>query len=509
MSREEFDVAVIGGGITGAGIALDAGARGLKVALIERRDFSSGTSSRSSKLIHGGLRYLERLQFGLVRESLQERATLQRIAPHLARTLAFVVPIYEPPRRSPLGDSKLKLAAGLTLYDLLAGRRGLGKHFWLEGKQASAFASGLDTRGLRGCFVYYDALTDDSRLVVEVIKTASAHGAVIANYAGARELIRVGGRIAAVVVEDSVARRTHEVRARLVINATGVWSDQVARLAGEGATRTLRPSKGVHVVVPAEKVRCTSAVLIPSLGENRFLFVIPWHGRTLIGTSDSDYDGDLDDPVANREEIQQIVSSCADYFPESNLTTADVISSFAGLRPLVGGAGSSTKDLSRKEHITETSSGLISVIGGKLTTYRRIAERVTDIAQAKLGRGDSIRASTDRIILAGGSVPEWAAKDKAEGRASQYGVTAETVEHLMRTYGGNHDAILEITRESELLKRHLVQGAPNIEAEAVYAGRYEMVATADDFLSRRTRIALLDAGHGTSFTARVAELIRL
>src|SRR5262249_47103430 len=325
MSREEFDIVVIGGGITGAGVALDAAARGLRVALVEKRDFASGTSSRSSKLIHGGLRYLARMQLGLVRESLLERAVLQRVAPHLARKLPFVVPIYEPPARSPLGSNKLKLSIGLTIYDLLAGRENLGRHFWLEGAQGIAFAAGLELQGLRGCFIYYDGLTDDSRLVIEVIKEAAAQGALVANYAAAVSVLKNGGNVSGLAIEDSIGKNSLEVRAKVIVNATGVWSDEVVRMLDHSAKRTLRPSKGIHLVVPHARVPVTSAVLVPSYGEDRFLFVIPWHGRTLIGTTDADYDGTLDEPEPDEGEIARVVESTNSCFTRSGLVRSDVI----------------------------------------------------------------------------------------------------------------------------------------------------------------------------------------
>src|SRR5215471_4984781 len=289
MSSECFDVAVIGGGITGAGVALDAATRGLSVALIEKRDFASGTSSKSSKLIHGGLRYLEQLEFGLVYESLHERAVLSRIAPHLSKPLKFLVPLYSSAVLSPLGANRLKLAAGLWLYDLLAGRRNVGRHRWLSREAALGLAPALEPRGLRGAFCYYDCLTDDSRLVIEVIKSAAAHGAAVANYVSATGLRRNDDGLTTIKLENLLDNNEFELRARVTINATGVWSDEISRFSSISAQPRLRPSKGIHVVIPAEKLQNNAAVLIPSVGENRFLFVIPWLGFTVIGTTDSDY----------------------------------------------------------------------------------------------------------------------------------------------------------------------------------------------------------------------------
>jgi glycerol-3-phosphate dehydrogenase len=505
FEREVFDLAVIGGGITGAGIALDAAARAISVALVEKRDFASGTSSRSSKLIHGGLRYLEQMDFRLVREALDERATLNRVAPHLSSPLAFLVPVYGSGKRSPLGSSRLKLKLGLSLYDLLAGRGNIGPHRWIARDEALRIAPALDPEGLRGCFLYYDCLTDDARLVIEVIKAAASRGAAVANYAAARGLGEEGGRVSAVEVKDHLDGRNLSLRARVVVNATGAWSGEVARLSGKRSTIRLRPSKGIHVVLPSDKVGSRAAILIPSLGEQRFLFVIPWLGRTMIGTTDTDYAGDIDDPRAEDREVEQVLESAARAFPGAGISTDDVISVFAGLRPLVAGNGGATSELSRKEQVIESDSGLISIIGGKLTTYRKMAEQAVDIVARRLGR--PTRSVTREIELAGGAMPEREWKEAARRAATEFHIPAETAEHLIRSYGGNYREVLEITRTSADLKANLIAGLPHIEAEVVYAARSEMAATVEDFLARRTRIALLARDHGQSCAARVAELM--
>jgi glycerol-3-phosphate dehydrogenase len=505
FERETFDLAIIGGGITGAGIALDAASRRFSVALVEKRDFASGTSSRSSKLIHGGLRYLEQMDFRLVREALVERATLNRVAPHLSSPLGFLVPVYGPGKRSPLGSSRLKLKLGLSLYDLLAGRRNIEPHRWIARDEALHIAPALDSEGLRGCFLYYDCLTDDARLVIEVIKAAAARGAAVANYAAARGLNVESGRVSAVSVEDLIGGRSLSLRARVVINATGAWAGEVAGLSGEVSTIRMRPSKGIHVVLPSEKIGSRAAILIPSLGEQRFLFVIPWLGRTMIGTTDTDYTGDLDDPRAEDREVEQVLKSAARAFPDAHISTDDVISVFAGLRPLVAGNGGATSELSRKEEIIESDSGLISIIGGKLTTYRKTAEQAVDIVARRLAL--SSRSVTGEIELAGGAIPDGEWKEAARRAATEFRVQAETAEHLIRSYGGNYRAVLEIAGASEELKARLVEYLPHIEAEVVYAARSEMAATVEDFLARRTRIALLAPDHGRSCAARVAALM--
>jgi len=512
MRDETFDVAVIGGGITGAGVALDAASRGLKVALIEKRDFASGTSSRSSKLIHGGLRYLEQFHFGLVRESLHERAVLQQMAPHLSKPLSFLVPLYSSPEGSPLGNNRLKLAVGLWLYDLLAGRQNVARHRWLAAAEALTLAPSLDPRDLRGAFLYYDCLTNDARLVIEVIKSAAAHGAAIANYTSARGFEKTNGRVSSIQIVDTLDHRSFELRAKTIVNATGVWSDDVSRLSNAGAAKRLRPSKGIHVVTPSDKFQNQTAVLIPSLGEQRFLFVIPWLGRTVVGTTDTDYKGDLDEPPVEAGEVDRVMASAARAFPAAKLSDDDVISSFAGLRPLVGGDKESTKELSRKEEVFEDESGLITITGGKLTTWRRMAERVVDLTVTALEKIDGTRrprahrSVTTRIKLAGwGSDGDRQAE--AAAAAAQFGVDSSVVEHLIATYGGNYCDVLKLSHEADELKSILIEGLPHIAAEVVYAARYEMATDVEDFLSRRTRIDLLARDHGRSCAARVSSLL--
>jgi glycerol-3-phosphate dehydrogenase len=429
----------------------------------------------------------------------------------LSKPLKFLVPIYSSGKRSPLGANKLKLSIGLWLYDFLAGSQNIRRHRWLSAAEALRLAPTLDPEGLRGAFIYYDCLTDDARLVIEVIKAASARGALIVNYAAARGLEKSDG-VAGVTIDDRFAGGSFDLRARVVVNATGVWSDQVSRLSDATSPKKLRPSKGIHVVLPREKFNSQTAILIPSLGESRFLFVIPWQGCTVIGTTDTDYQGDLDDPVAEPDEVNRVVESAARAFPAAKLSSDDVISTFAGLRPLISANEQSTKELSREEEIFEDNRGLITITGGKLTTWRRMAERVVDLALRRLDvvegdhRSQAHHCVTENISLAGGT-PERSLAEEALLAATEFGVEVSTAEHLIDTYGGNYRVVLGLTREASDLKKRLIGELPHIEAEVIYSARYEMTATIEDFFSRRTRINLLNRDHGRSAADRVADLL--
>jgi glycerol-3-phosphate dehydrogenase len=494
FAEELFDILIIGGGITGAGLALDAALRGLRVALVEKRDFAAGTSSRSTKLIHGGLRYLEHFDFALVREGLRERAILTRNAPRLARPFPFLIPIYKNRRRN--YDRPLKIRLGLWLYDLLAGRRAFGRHRRLSRDEALTLAPQLDQRGLKGAFLYYDAVTNDSRLVIEVIKTARKHGAEIANYTRVAGFIKnENEKIEGARLRDELTGGEIECRARIVINATGVWMEDTIRLDGQTANRLnkhMRPAKGVHLTVPADRLRVGAAWLIPSLTSRRFYFVVPWEGRVNIGTTDTDYNGDKDHPHAEPEEVDEILGAVNSYFPEARLEPSDVISSWAGLRPLITDpSASATTDVSRKEEIIESEDGLISIGGGKLTTYRAMAERCVDLAVKRLSESFNIAAgaASAKDAAIGVEISPGELTMTPEKLSQTENIPLETAQHLLRDYGADYRLLIELTREDERLRVRLVKGLPQILAEVVYAARYEMALTLADAMTRRTRLA--------------------
>ncbi len=508
FKREVFDVLIIGGGITGAGLALDAAARGLKTALVEKRDFAAGTSSRSTKLIHGGLRYLEQFDFALVREALLEGSVLARIAPHQTEAFPFVIPIYADRRRN--YDHPLIMRAGLFLYDLLAGRQNFAKHRRLSREEALNLAPQLDPNGLKGAFVYYDALTNDSRLVIEIIKAANQQGAAIANYAKVESYLRdANGKITGARLLNELSGERIELRARVTINATGVWMEEMIRLEGnsaEGLKKKLRPAKGIHLTIAANRLRVDAAWLIPSLTGHRFYFVVPWEDRVNIGTTDTDYEGGKDFPQAESDEVAEILNAINSYFPEANLDTSDVISAWAGLRPLISDANAKdTTKVSRKEEMIETADGLISIAGGKLTTYRAMAEHGIDLALKRLG--SAAKATTKDIPISGGEMSRVELQQTARQIAAHYNLPNAVTRHLVFSYGSNFDALVRLMLDDERLREPLVAGLPHVKAELIYAARHEMAVSLTDALTRRTRLAMLAGSASLEIAPVAAELM--
>ncbi len=489
LRRERFDVLVIGGGITGVGTALDAASRGLRAALVERDDFASGTSSRSSKLIHGGLRYLQQGDVRLVYEALAERQRLRRNAPHLVRILPFMIPILN---RDGVMSAKLARAFGSALwtYDLTGGAR-IGKlHRRLDKDAALAYMPTLPAAQLASAYLYYDAQADDARLCLTVARTAADLGAVLLNGAAATGLIERDGRIAGARV--AVDGQEVEVDAAVVVNAAGVWSDDVRALDEGVNPDSLRPAKGIHITVPWEKVRNEIAVVIPVPKDRRSLFVVPWGDFTYVGTTDTDYSGPLDDPRCTSEDIAYVLGAL-NRSVTTGITEADVTSTWAGLRPLVKSASSGrTADLSRKHRVTVSPTGLVSVTGGKLTTYRRMAADAVDAVMLRLERKGRSRTRKLRLLGADG----YEEPDGSDARA-----------HLARRYGTLASGVEALIASDPDLGQPLVPGLPYVAAEAVYAVRDEMARTLDDILSRRTRACLLDRRATADAAPAVARLV--
>jgi len=482
MAEDRFDVLVIGGGITGVGIALDAAARGFSTALVEQDDFASGTSGRSSRLVHGGLRYLEHREFGLVAESLRERGILFRLAPHLVRP----VPMYM------LADDlrgRATYRVGLAAYELLAAGRNIGYHRSVTAEQVREAIPGLGGRS--GGFRYFECQVDDARLTIEVARAAHGFGAVLANHARVADLLG-DGRVTGAVVADEMTGQRFEVRARTVVNAAGVWADQVTRLAGSGGGR-LRPSKGVHLVFAPGAVQTTAALVTPSgAGDGRFVFIVPWEDRVYAGTTDSPYLGDLDHPAVDAVDRDYILAAVARSFP--GVTERDVVASWAGLRPLLSQdedlGDARTSDLSRNHAIFTDPPGLFTITGGKLTTYRAMAEDLVDRVAAALG--DARPGRTRRIPLGlHGSAA--AAVRLARAEVSRLGLPPRTAARLVQRYGDDWAEAIRLISDDRSLGEPVVATLPVLGVEVALARSREMALTDADIYVRRTRLTTRDA----------------
>ncbi len=503
LANEPVDLLVVGGGINGAGIAREAAMRGLRVALIDKGDFASGTSSRSSKLIHGGVRYLETGDIGLVFESSRERDLLRRkLAPHLVQPLRFFFPVY---RTGPVGYHKLR--AGLVLYDLLAAFRNIQRHQMVPAAKVAAVEPTLRAEGLRGGALYYDCFTDDARLVLETVLASEEAGALCLNYVGLEAFDKTDGSIVGVQLRDLDAEGgSISLRPRAVVNATGPWLDRVRRLDDPKAASLLRPTKGVHVIVPRERVGNQNAVVLHSIRDRRVLFVLPWQDHTMVGTTDTDYQGSPDLVAADEDDVRYLLETVNFHFPKARLTENDVVSTVAGLRPLVasGADRESPSEVSREEEIFESESGLVSLGGGKLTTYRRIAIKVVNRIARRLERELGIRterrSGTDRIPLPGG-LPI------GGGAPANPLIPAEAFDLLTRRYGSRATLVWQMIERSPDLARPLVPQTSDLKAEARFAASREMALRIEDVLRRRTHVALRTPDQGVSAAETTANLM--
>jgi glycerol-3-phosphate dehydrogenase len=501
LGEEPFDLLVIGGGINGAGVAREAALRGLKTALVDKGDFGCGTSSRSSKLIHGGFRYLETGDFGLVLEASRERDLLRRrLAPHLVTPLPFFFPVY---RGGPLPLWKLRV--GLLLYDLLAAFRNIERHRIVHVAGARETEPGLRTEGLRGGALYFDCFADDARLVLENVLGAEQAGAVCMNYVGVEALEKdAHGRLAGARVRDlDRDGGSFEVSARAIVNATGPWLDRVRALDDPRATPILRPTKGVHLVVPRERVGNRHAIVLHAVRDARILFVIPWQDHTIVGTTDTDYEGSPDALAADAKDVDYLLETLNFHFPRAHLKERDVTSAFAGLRPLVAGTqAEAPSEVSREEAILESGSGLLSLGGGKLTTYRRVAIRVVDRVAKALRRRFGIetrpRSGTESLPLPGGTTVSMDGEQR---------VRAQVVDFLRERYGARARELISLVASVPVLAEPLVPEADDLRAEVAFAAESEMALRVDDVLRRRTHVALKSVDGGAAAAEMTSDLM--
>jgi len=509
LAEEEFDVVVVGGGITGAGVAFDAAARGYAVALIERADFAAGTSSRSSKLVHGGLRYLQNFDLGLVREALLERRLMVKLAPHLVWPLPLVVPSFGGARPDRM------MGVGLNLYDVMAaepvrlrsrrrGRRAAGasqlvaagdgaeaeagwsptRHRLIDGEEVVELLPALASRKPSGGYLFYDCQTDDARLVLTVLAEAERFGAVIANRVEAVGLLERGGRACGVVARDRIGERELEIRGANVVNATGVWADQLRplELRDEAEVPRIRPSRGTHIVFPRELLPLVGGAIVPA-GGGRTIFALPWLGATLIGTTDNDYEGPLDHIPPEVSEVEYLLEATNSFFATS-LDAGSLSGCYAGVRPLISpGDAKRSVDISRKAELYETSSGMLTITGGKLTTWRRMAKQTVDRLVEREGREAPCRTAEIPLgrPIAARLLP------RVDGLADP------AYDHLAARYGREARKVLALAAEREALRAPILANHPDLVAEAVYAVRHEQAQTIGDVLLRRTRLGLLDA----------------
>ncbi len=510
LGAEEFDVVVVGGGITGAGVALDAASRGYSVALVEKADFASGTSSRSSKLVHGGLRYLQNFDLGLVREALLERQLMVRLAPHLVTPLALVVAAFDGARPDRL------VGVGLNLYDVMAvdrigGRRRRGgvdeqtewspdRHRMITGAEVVELLPALAARNPSSGYLFYDCQTDDVRLVLTVLGEAERFGAVCANRLEVTDLVQRAGRTRGVGVRDAVSGERFEINAANVVNATGVWADRLRpdELHDEAEVPRIRPSRGTHITFASERLPLVAGAIVPA-GGGRTIFALPWLGSTLVGTTDNDYDSDALDHIRPADEDLDYLLAALNAYFDADLERADITGAFAGVRPLIStGDPRKSVDISRKAELYETSSGMITITGGKLTTWRRMAKMAVDRLVEREARDAPCR--THEIPLGQGvdavDLPRVEGVSEAvyAGLAGRYGHAA-------------HDVLALAAQRGELARPIVAAGPPDLLAETAFAAQREQAASVGDALLRRTRVGLLAARAVTGSSGDVARRV--
>jgi glycerol-3-phosphate dehydrogenase len=499
IAGRPFEVVVIGGGITGAGVALDAASRGYSVALLERGDYAVGTSSRSSKMVHGGLRYLQNLDLGLVREALLERQLMVQLAPHLVYPTPFLIPSFGEDRRD------RRVGAGLNMYDVMAttrvgrGRREMrsskdgdedfywspDRHRTIDRDELLEMVPSLGPRDPNDAYLFYDCQTDDARLVLTILGEAERFGAVMLNGAEVTDVISNNGKASGVAVRESESGESFEVEAENVVNATGVFADRIRpeEVIEEEDVPRIKPSRGTHLLIDREALSTGSAACIVPAGAGRQIFALPWYGRTLVGTTDNDYEGDTEHPRPSDDDVEYLLSAVNDFFG-TELGRGDLVGAYAGVRPLLStGDPKKSVDISRKAELYETSSGMLTITGGKLTTWRRMAKQTVDRMVEREVR--EAPCHTAEIPLGMTARPE--------DLEAPDGVGEDALEQLAFRYGHEARAVLKLAREDPKLARPIVDGRPDLLAEAVIAARHEQARTVADVLLRRTRLGLLAA----------------
>jgi glycerol-3-phosphate dehydrogenase len=508
LAGESFDVLVVGGGITGAGIARDAAMRGLRTALVERDDFASGTSSRSSRLVHGGVRYLEHGHLHLVFESSRERRALMRIAPHLVRPLRFTWPVYRGAR-----ISLWKLSAGLFMYDALAVFRNVQNHRALSARDVLGQEPALRRDGLVGGAEYFDAATDDARLTLSNVLAAEQHGAVVMNHVAVVRLVREAGRIVGAVMREEGHDGDVTVRANVVVNATGPWTDALRAMDAVERHQAVRATKGVHIAVPRERLATHGALTLLSPVDGRVMFALPWRDRSVLGTTDTDFAGTADEVAADAADVKYLCESGNGYFPGANLTPDDVIATWAGLRPLIAAPPNvDESEISREHEVFTKNDGLVIIAGGKLTTYRRMArETVSKTLELLRDMGEAIEVkhvNTKQRPLPGaeGVDPADLEGVAAIGRRlmTEYGLDVDTATHLCGVYGARAIVLGAAIAKDRSLAERLDPELPYVWAEIDFAAKHDLARTVEDVLARRVPLLLTSRDQGLGICDRVA-----
>ncbi len=499
LADEDFDVLVIGGGINGVGVALDAATRGLNVALIESNDFASGTSSRSSKLIHGGLRYLEQYDFKLVREALHERELMvSTTAPHLVKPVAFLYPLHEKVKE------RTYVGAGLALYDALRGfKRALPGHKHLSQKTVAEIAPSIRTDVITGAIRYFDAQVDDARHTMLIARTAKRHGAVILTRARVESLTRKGKRITGAVVRDLNSKKKITVSSAAVIMCAGVWSDQMHKDFGITPGYEVKMSKGAHIVLPGDAIKAHEGIIIKTAVS--VLFIIPWKDQWMVGTTDTEFSGDPAEPLADRSDVQYIIDQ-ANQILQPRISADQVIGVFAGLRPLVANkAVTDTTKISREHTVDRPVPGFVSLAGGKYTTYRVMAKDAVDMATNDITKltNESI---TEKLPIVGAD-GYWALVQQVEQLANQYQLKTETINHLLNRYGSELSEVVALIEADRKLAAPITKNLPYLKAEIVYAAIAEGAQSVADVLERRTRLSFEAKNFGLEIAPAVADLI--
>lgn len=504
LQREKFDLLVIGGGITGAGIAYDAAMRGIRVALVEKGDFACGTSSKTARMVHGGLRYLQQFQLGLVRQSVREREILHRLAPRLIKPTAFTYPVYKRDK-----TSYFLVSLGMWLYDLLSFFRNYRLHRMLPSEELKILEPQIKQDGLIGAAKYYDCLVDDARFTLEIIRSAYYFGANVANYLKVTKLIKEFNRVTGAIINDMISGKEICVSSSVVVNATGVWADEIRLMDNLNELNIIRANRGTHVVLPKSKLRINSAVAFTGADGKRAMYVVPWADTCIAGTTDVDHEGDFNNVVASPEEVKFIIDSINLAFEDVKIQLSDIISTYAGLRPLLENQAESAYMISREHKIYTSSCGMITVAGGKLTTHRHMAQEVVDKVVKMLEKYSNgsgyLSSKTKDVPIAQQRLDS--ETEKLSELTLPLGLDSRSIQRLFCIYGPGYRHIIDLIQSNPKLGEKIVPDLPYLKAEVIYSVKYEMAMALEDIMVRRLHIFHEAQDQGLSAVQEITSLV--